>query len=627
MARPSVQAAIALALALGSTACPKPQDPAPVHSPDAGDPIAEAKALFLRGRQAMSEGHPEEALGLLRRAAELNPLDALPWANIGTLTTENGDLDDAIVAWTEATKRDPTHAGFSAQLERLSTLKKKGIALPKVTALDLRGRCAKCHRWTDPGVLPRFTWEPIIRAMWGFGEGFDGLDPRAVSAWFRIRSPELIAVPNRRAGVGIGKLPLERQPLGPQPVQGRPGVANVRLIDLFGDARLEVLASDMVNGKVFLGLPAGGGLDLFVLTSIPNPAHIEMADLDGDGLRDLLVANLGSVIPEVHKRGTAVWLRQKPDRTFDSIVLAEGYGRIADVRAGDLDGDGDLDLVLAEYGSRLVGGVHVLENRGGKKGGKPRLRAKTLDSRAGAIHTPLIDLDGDGKLDVLAIHAEHHEVIVAHLNRGKLAFEAKTIFEAPHPSWGYTGMQLADIDGDGDADIVATNGDGFDAGGDVGGLLQPFHGVQIFENTGGAVFTPRPHMPFRGAHRAEVADLDGDGDMDIVASAFQPFLPLAAQRELELDGVVWFDQTSPWTFSRRAIEAHVTEHATLATGDYDVDGDIDIAVGVFVTSKIDPTAAPNTQGPGLWERTGGDVRGDFIHLWVNRRLSPRGNQP
>ena len=94
-------------------------------------------------------------------------------------------------------------------------------------------------------------------------------------------------------------------------------------------------------------------------------------------------------------------------------------------------------------------------------------------------------------------------------------------FKRPIPHGDTQGLEVTDFDLDGDLDLLITNGDGFDAG----GLLQPFHGVQLLLNKGDGHFMPQPLMPFRGAHRAEAGDIDGDGDLDIAACAFHPFLP------------------------------------------------------------------------------------------------------
>ncbi len=467
-------------------------------------------------------------------------------------------------------------------------------AADDATAAVIQKQCSKCHVPPPPEFLPRSMWrlriqEMAQRSLTGTGvtPGEEStlwqLDLGPLVRWFEARAPEALPLPEPWPETKQERFRFARHAWSPPNASPVPVVANVRFYDLDGDGRKEIVACDMGHGLVFLGDPDVKQGELREIAKIPNPDHAAMIDLDKDGLQDLLIADLGDFLPGDHEKGSVVWLRQTAVGVFEKRVLIEKLARPADAEAADMDGDGDLDILVAAYGWHTVGGTFFYENQT-TDWRAPRFVPFTIDARPGPIHVIPFDLNGDGRMDFVDLVAQQFEHVVGYINRGaNKGFRAETLFRAVVPVWGSSGIDLVDLNKDGRTDLLMTNGDSLD---DF--TVRPFHGVRWFENQGEYPWKQHDLAVMPGAHRAQAADMDGDGDLDVVACAFLPQTEHPDQPGVQGGPEALSRPWGSWSrsdagvFERRALEFGRLTHTTLDLADFDGDGDVDILIGNFV---------------------------------------------
>ncbi|HKI33606.1 MAG TPA: VCBS repeat-containing protein [Gemmataceae bacterium] len=459
--------------------------------------------------------------------------------------------------------------------------------------------CSECHKYPDPESFPRHHWRAEVRQAYDFLRGsslsVDFPPFESVVRYYEERAPEeLPLVRPPCAPAGTYPIRFEREVVPGLKLGQEPTVSHVSLVHLFDAKRLDVLTCDMHTGWLAAYQPYTSPPAWRKIARLTNPAHAEVVDLDGDGNKDLIVADLGNFTPTNAKCGSVVWLRGKADGTFTPITLLEGVGRVADVQAADFNGDGKIDLIVAVFGWRETGAIIYLENQT-TDWDHPKFVPHVVDDRHGAIHVPVTDLNGDGKPDFVALISQEHETIVAFLNDGKGHFEKKTLYEGPHPAYGSSGIQLVDLDGDGRLDILYTNGDVLDQP----FLLKPYHGIQWLENVGDLRFVHHPITPLYGAMRAVAVDLRGDGKKDILAVSWLPASRFPQRGPLDLDAVILLEQTERGKFVRHALAKKTCDSLACTAGDVFGDGHTHLVTASFGLGK-----GASTDALTIWKNLG-----------------------
>jgi hypothetical protein len=376
---------------------------------------------------------------------------------------------------------------------------------------------------------------------------------------------------NVSAGIDDTKIGDKIDFLTPKPVgltfTEPPLISHLQANDLDGDGLLDIIVCDCRSNSVnwIRQFPAGIYTETVLADGMTAPAHVQIIDFDKDGDKDILVAVLGMLFPNNDKIGSVIVLENDGKNNFSKRIIAEKIARVSDVRAGDLDNDGDMDLAVAQFGYD-DGETRWIENLGNWK-----FQSHILQNLSGPINVEIVDIDKDGDSDIISLVSQEWEEIYCYLNDGKGNFTSKLIYGSSNEDFGSSGIYMCDIDKDGDEDILYTNGDAFDY---IPPQGRPWHGIQWLENKGNLNFEFHRLINFTGAYNVRPTDIDNDGDLDLFCvSAFNLWDRPDSQ------SFMWLENTGNMQFTRHDISKNPTHLLVLELGDFNNDGLMDMVTG------------------------------------------------
>ena len=290
-----------------------------------------------------------------------------------------------------------------------------------------------------------------------------------------------------------------------------------------------------------------------IMDKFTYPFGVGAADLDGDGDLDITAAD---ALPN----NSLYWYENKRGQFKKHWIQKNDPQRLERHQIGDINGDGKLDVVIVK---NLFGEFLWFENSGAPADGKLWKRhVINKEKLPGAYDVALADFDGDGDLDVAASTWRLSNRFVWYENDGTPAngtWKAHLI-EAKVAETRM--IRAADIDGDGDMDLVGT------------ARVQPL--IVWYENTGKAkqwkkhVIDSTSLQPIHG----QLVDIDKDGDVDLVMA-----LGMTFTKDLKKEQVAWYENSGkpasgPW--KKHIIATNFDGAFEAVAADLDGDKDLDV---------------------------------------------------
>lgn len=439
--------------------------------------------------------------------------------------------------------------------------------------------CGSCHEFPEPALLDKVTWEKSVLPDMGWRLGvrvdhynpFDKIAPEEVETVKSLNIyPEKQLISNKD-WKAILKYYKKNAPLALE--SGRNDTVNfinkapfnAQMINLGEDQtpQVSLLEYDEETATLYIG----NDLKLYSVEStgilkttwdLESPA-VDFVKNDTKNY----VLNIGSIVPSDRSLGSFGELSIK--NAGGGEKLLGKLARPVHSEIADLNGDGRGNALISSFGHH-TGSLSWYDDTG---------EERIISTLPGNRRTETIDMDGDGDLDIIAMNSQAREGLSIYYNDGRGKFKEDRILKFS-PVHGLSYFETVDFNNDGHLDILLTNGDSYD----LSPIRKPYHGVHIYMNDGLNNFKEQFFFHHSGCNKAMSADFDGDGDQDIIVSAFYDLLSDAHQ------SIMYLENKGNLEFSASYVkEAVAGNWLTMDVADFNADGFKDVFLGSYYFSE------------------------------------------